>query len=80
MTFLVQMKDPDVLIDAIDEAVKRAVAEMTDIDADEREAVAEMRKQKVLDLCARWFAYGEYLGVEIDTDAETCTVVPVKER
>lgn len=30
------------------------------------------------ELCKKWFEYGEYLTVEIDTDAKTCTVVPVK--
>jgi hypothetical protein len=30
-------------------------------------------------MCGRWFGYGEYLTVEIDTDAKTCTVIPDNE-
>lgn len=76
MKFKVHMKDPDTLGDAIDEAVAISVAIISE-DADEREAVAEKRREKVRDLCAKWFEYGEYLTVEIDTEAETCTVIPL---
>ena len=27
-------------------------------------------------LCKKWFKYGELLTVEIDVEAETCTVLP----
>lgn len=76
MKFKVQMKDPDVLHDAISEAVDISVTMISE-DADEREAVAEERRKKIRALCAKWFEYGEYLVVEIDTEAETCTVLPV---
>lgn len=73
MKFTVMMKDPDVLHDAIDEVIANLHVE--GLDADELEDVKESRKNKVRDLCGKWFRYGEYLAVEIDTDAETCTVV-----
>lgn len=76
MKFVVSMKDPDVLEDAIRDAVKLEMANVQGLDADEREAAAEVRREKVNELCARWFEYGEYLVVEIDTDAETITVCP----
>lgn len=75
MKFKVQMKDPDTLHDAISDAVDEDVAAMK-LDKDEQELLAETRKQKVHALCDRWFQYGEYLTVEIDTDKETCVVVP----
>ena len=77
MKFTVSMKDPDTLGDAIQEAVKEAVATIEGLDAEEREAVQEERQEKINSLCAKWFEYGEYLRVEIDTDAGTCTVLPV---
>lgn len=77
MKFRVDMKDPDALSDSIDDAVEGDVALMSG-DADERKAVAEVRRAKARELCGRWFEYGEYLTVEIDTDAGTCVVVPVK--
>ena len=47
-------------------------------DDDEAEAIRELRGNKIRELCLRWFEYGEYLRVEVDTDAETCTVIPVR--
>jgi len=79
MKFRVTMKDPDVLHDAIQEAVAECAAALTGIDEDERPAVAEKRCEKVAELCGTWFGYDEYLTVEIDTDAKTCVVIPDSE-
>lgn len=78
MKFQVTLKDPDTLADAIEYAIGKDDALSLITDDDERAAVAEVRKEKVSTLCNKWFEYGEYLVVEIDTDAKTCTVVPVK--
>lgn len=78
MKFRVTMKDPDTLHDEIDDAIKKDPGLLSIADKDEREAVAAIRKEKLHDLCRQWFEYGEYLVVEIDTEAKTCTVVPVK--
>jgi hypothetical protein len=77
MKFTVNMKDPDVLQDAIEEAVKHGVIE-EGMEEDEIEALREMRTEKIKNLCRTWFEYGEYLRVEIDTEAKTCTVIPVR--
>ncbi len=75
MKFRVTMKDPDTLHDAIADAVHEDTAGIADVD--ERMCVKEVRSDKVRAVCRQWFKYGEYLTVEIDTDAGTCTVVPV---
>lgn len=77
MKFTVTMKDPDTLQDAIREAVKNDVEATTaGLDDEEREAVVEQQRfEKVQKVCERWFRYGEYLSVEVDTDAQTCTVL-----
>ncbi len=75
MKFRVSMKDPDTLDDAIKGAVKRSLADLG-LDEDELEPLIERRSEKVQAICTKWFRYGEYLEVEIDTDAQTCTVVP----
>lgn len=77
MRFQVTMKDPDTLHDAIDDAVKKDPS-LAGLDADEKEAVVEVRRDKLHELARRWFEYGEYLTVEIDTDTKTCTVIPRK--
>lgn len=76
MKITVTMKDPDTLHDAIRDAVKDEVEAMPGLDADEKEGVIETRVEKIHTLAGKWFEYGEYLSVEIDTDAETCTVKP----
>ena len=75
MKFTVNMKDPDTLQDAIEDAVREINIE--GVTPDELEVIRDKRKEKISELCGRWFEWGEYLRVEIDTEAETCTVVPV---
>lgn len=74
MKFRVSMKDPDSLSDAIKEAA-RADVERLGLADDEKEDLIETRREKAAEVCRAWFRYGEYLTVEIDTDAKTCTVV-----
>ncbi len=78
MKFTVSMKDPDALYDAVTDAVKDDVAKLEGLSDEEREGVIETRAEKVRDLCGLWFEYGEYLRVEIDTEAKTCTVLKVR--
>lgn len=78
MKFRVQMKDPDTLHDAMREAVEEDVKKIPGLTEEEQEAVQGKRLETISDLCARWFEYGEYLQVEIDTEAATCVVVPYK--
>lgn len=75
MKFRVTMKDPDTLIDAVNDAVAESIKGLG-LDDGERAAVAEKRAEKTLNLCGKWFGYSEYLTVEIDTDAMTCVVIP----
>ena len=74
MKFKVTMKDPDTLHDAIEEALLDEVNAMQNLDEDEREDVIQLRKDKISGICSQWFQYGEYLTVEIDTEAKTATV------
>lgn len=76
MKFTVTMKDPDTLHDAIRDAVTREVKAMGLTDPEEIEALTELRAEKVGNACSKWFECGEYLSVEIDTEAGTCVVVP----
>lgn len=76
MKFQVAMKDPDTLHDAIADAVSEDVASI--LDEDERAALSEVRAEKARRVAAKWFRYSEYLTVEIDTDAETISVVPTR--
>lgn len=77
MKFRVEMKDPDTLYDAIREAVKKELAAQNITDKDEVESLSDLRYNREAKVCAKWFRYQEYLAVDIDTDACTCTVVEV---
>lgn len=76
MKFTVSMKDPDTLQDAIYEAVRTQIP-IVGLDANELDMIRERRAETIAALCTNWFEWGEYLRVEIDTDAKTCTVLKV---
>ncbi len=77
MKFTVSFKCPDALQEAVEEAVKSGLVD-TDHDEEEREALEELRIQKVYKECSeKWFKWGEYCDVEVDTEAGTCTVLEV---
>ena len=78
MKFKVTMKDPDTLYDAIREAVKDEVQKIEGVDAEEKEGIIETRIEDTAKAASKWFEYGEYITVEIDTEANTCVVVPYK--
>jgi hypothetical protein len=78
MKIKVTMKDPDTLQDAIADAVKDELGATDGIDQDERELLADSRSEKYAEIAETWFRYGEYLTVEIDTAARTCTVLPAE--
>lgn len=75
MKFKVTFKDPDSLHDAIDEGLDSDLTKLG-LSEDEAEAVKDVRKEHVLNACRKWFEYYEYVTLEVDTDAQTCTVVP----
>jgi hypothetical protein len=78
MKIRVQMKDPDTLADAVHEAV--VMRPVPGLSEREFSIVAEGRQEEITDECVkRWFRYGEYLLVEIDTDDWTITVLPASE-
>jgi hypothetical protein len=76
MKFRITMKDPDGVYDCIQDAAKEMAEQVTGVDQDEREGLIESKREKLSELCRNWFEYGEYLTVEIDTDAQTIAVVP----
>lgn len=78
MKLRVTMKDTDSLYDAISEAIEKEFKEI-ELDDDEKEALAEIRREKVSEVASAWFKYDEYLTVEIDTKEETCKVLSIEE-
>ena len=79
MKFVITMKDPDALHEAVSEAVHEEVHAMGLKDPDEMEVLEDVRVEKVLEACKKWFRWDEYLRVEVDTEAGTCVVLPASD-
>ncbi len=78
MKFRVTFKDPDTLDDTIKEVVDDGIASKfaaKQYDDEEAGAVRDVQIERLRKLCSRWFEYGEYVVIEIDTDAKTASVV-----
>lgn len=76
MKINITFKDPDGVYDSIREAVLDSLPE--DISADEAEELKESRTEKVNRDLKKWLQYGECCRIEIDTEAGTAIVLPVK--
>lgn len=70
----ITLKDPDALYDAITEAVDTEL-DSTNLDAEEKDAIREIRREKISEIANKWFTWGEYLSVEIDTEEKTIKVL-----
>lgn len=76
MKLKVTLKDPDALYDGISEALEEDLKELPE---DEKEALEEIRREKLTTIANKWFKWGEYITVEIDTDQNTCVVMPAED-
>ncbi len=75
MKIKITLKDTDTLRDAITESVETEV-ETLKLDDEEAEVVKEKRVEKYMNIAEDWFEYGEYVTLELDTEAKTMVVVP----
>jgi hypothetical protein len=78
MRFTVTFKDPDGPYECIQDAAKESLAAIEGLSVDEREELLDKRVESIKATTSKFFEYGEYVRVEIDTDAGTATVLPVK--
>lgn len=79
MKLYLTFKTPDVLEDAIREKAQQIAdeaAEEKKLDNDELLQVYEATYDELKKAGEKWIACGEYINVEIDTDAATCVVRP----
>lgn len=74
MKIQVTMKDPDALYDAVNDAVDEDL-KASGLDQEEQDAIRDIRREKHAEVVGKWFRYGEYLTVEIDTDEKTIRVL-----
>jgi hypothetical protein len=75
---VIQLKDPDTMQDAVDDAVKR-LDKPEGVSAEEWADIREERAALIKsEIASRWMEYGEYLKFEVDTEAWTAKVLPAK--
>lgn len=74
MKIQITMKDPDGCYDCMRNAAKESLPE--GLSDSEQALLFDERESEIHRICAQWFRYGEYLSVEIDSEAGTCTVLP----
>lgn len=77
MKIRIHFKDPDALQEAIDTALEAKPANLSQT---EWEAVKEIRREEISEIADTWFEYGEYLTVELDTEAKTLKVISSDEK
>lgn len=75
MRFKVTMKSPDAVSEAVNDAVRDSITEAEHaLEPEDLRDLKNERREELHAACAPWFEYGEYLTVEIDTEAGTATV------
>ena len=61
---------------AIQLAIEDIVLENNNPDSDEQNDMLETLRQKAEEVSKQWVCAGEYVSIEIDTEANTATVLP----
>lgn len=77
MKFTITMKDPDGVYDCIQDAAKESL-KVGGLTEKEQEILLDARIETIKETTGKFFEYGEYINVEIDTEAGTATVLPAK--
>jgi len=77
MKIKVTMKDPDGVYDSVKDTIKESVDSLEGLSDDEKEELVDTRFEDEMEKLKKFFKYGEYLTVEVDTDTQEARVVPV---
>lgn len=76
MKFTIIMKNPDSFEDSIRRAAEESVEELN-LDIAEKREMEDEKYQELKKIASKWIEDDEYLRVEIDTEANTATVLEV---
>lgn len=76
MKLKITLKDPDGVYESIKDAAQSSIPE--GLDESESESLVESRHEKISEECKPWIKYGEYVTIEIDTEAGTAAVCKVE--
>lgn len=74
MKLKITLKDPDGVYDSIMEAAEDSTSDAQGLDDTELEKLVATRSEKLGEQCKPWIKHGEYVTIEIDTEAGTAIV------
>ena len=75
MKIKITLKDPDGVYEALNDAADKSLIEVSGITSEERKSLYGLRRESISSDCKQWIKYGEYVTIEIDTDAKTAKVL-----
>ena len=85
MKVRISLKTPDAVSYAVEEAYpleayNEELDEFITLDPDSEEACEVMdAREDFKELSEKWFSYGECVTLEIDTESQTCKVLPAND-
>jgi hypothetical protein len=77
MKLRITLKDPDGIYESLNDAAAESVPRSLGLSDGEMADLTESRRETLQHAVKPWVKYGEYVTIEIDTDAKTATVVPL---
>jgi hypothetical protein len=81
MKVLITFKDPDALSESLEDQqfkLRKSLISEKDLTLAGAEAEADARMLPVRKLASKFFQYGEYVTIELDSELGTATVVEAK--
>lgn len=77
MKIIIKITDLDSLYDEITCAVEESLLR-SGLSLDEQEVVEQKRITTITEVLQKWVVNKQHIRLEVDTDAETCIVLPVR--
>lgn len=79
MKITLRLKDPDGISESLGQCVENSFSDLDGkISQEEKDALLELRFDRVAEAIRGWVQYGEYVTIEIDTEENTAKVIPTR--
>jgi len=76
MIITLSLKDPDGVANSIQESLLQSLENVReDLSEEEIESIMDVRQERILTALEPWVQFGEYVGIEIDTETNTAKVL-----
>ena len=75
---MITFKDPDGVLECIDDNIKKELSLMKGLSENELEEILELRREKILETLSKWIEWNEYISITFDLEEKTATVFEPK--